>query len=102
MEKTINTLKEELKKLAVTIHNDKFTLKRFQREEPNAPHTSQLQLSLYINRLYCRHRHIAYSMLKGRTYEQIEPKCREDNKPNMKLVQGIINEHKTKDVCACA
>jgi len=33
-----------------------------------------------------RHRLLAYGYLRGRTYKQMESKCREDNKPDPKLI----------------
>ena len=47
-----------------------------------------------------RHKHIAYCMLFGRKYEEIENKCRENNTPNMKYVEKIMEEHREpEDVC---
>lgn len=40
-----------------------------------------------------RHKHIAYSMMRGRKYEQIEQKTRPDNKADMKYVEQIIAEY---------
>ena len=47
-----------------------------------------------------RHHHIAYSLIKGTFYENIE-NPRENNKPDMDFVQEIANAYKTtKNVCA--
>ena len=40
-----------------------------------------------------RHKHIAYSMLKGKEYEQIEPYVRPGNEPSMKLVEQYMEEY---------
>lgn len=50
-----------------------------------------------------RHKHIAYCLLRGRTYEQIE-QPRYDNKPNMRLVEQYVAEYaeEVKDEALCA
>lgn len=48
-----------------------------------------------------RHYHIAYSLLKGKTYDQIEKKCHEDNQPDMALIQEIRNAY-IENVCVSA
>lgn len=101
MEKNFKVLKEELKQLAVELHSEKIDLKKNQREGAIVA-ACALQYSILKNRMDCRHKHIAYSMMKGRTYEQIEPKCKEDNKPNMDLVKRIIDEYSAQNVRACA
>jgi len=48
-----------------------------------------------------RHRHIAYCMLRGRRYEQIELTCKVP--PNFRIVDKIMEEHaQQKTVCAGA
>jgi len=39
-----------------------------------------------------RHRHIAYSLVRGNKYHQIERTVREGNEPNMKMVIRILEE----------
>ena len=39
-----------------------------------------------------RHRHIAYSLVRGNKYHQIERTVREGNEPNMKMVILILEE----------
>jgi hypothetical protein len=39
-----------------------------------------------------RHKLIAYSMVKGKSYEEIERNVREDNKPNWSFIRGIQDE----------
>jgi hypothetical protein len=38
---------------------------------------------------YFRHMHLAYCLLKGRKYEQIENKVRSGNEPDQKLIKKI-------------
>lgn len=40
-----------------------------------------------------RHLHIAYSLLRGQTMKQIEPKVRINNEPDLKLVERIIEHY---------
>lgn len=96
MEKNIKVLKQELKQFALELHNDKADLKKTQRETGYA---GNLQFSLHVKKREYRHKHISYSMMRGRTYEQIEQKCAENNKPDMALIQRILDEYNTKNVC---
>lgn len=77
------TLKEELKQLAIELKALK-------------PWTN------HSKKRICRHKHIAYSMMRGRTYEQIEAKCRKGNSPDQNLIQEIIRAYGTTDVCVGA
>jgi len=84
------SLKKELKIKAAEIRKTKIQIKELQKSRDYA---GKLQYSLlHLKRDY-RHKHIAYSMLRGRTYEQIEPKCHENNKPNMDFVKEIMDEY---------
>ncbi len=95
----MNLLKNELKAKAAEIRKTRVELKELQRSGQIAGHHQYSLISL--KRDY-RHRHIAYSMLRGRSYEQIEPKCREDHKPNMDLVKEIMDEYAKENVCVGA
>lgn len=101
MEKNFKTLKAELKIEASDLHNIKAETKKTQRENGSASACTLQYTILKMKRDY-RHRHIAYSLMKGRTYEQIEPKCAENNKPDHELIQRIISEYNTTNVRACA
>ena len=99
--KNYKTLKQEIKQDALEIRSDKETLKKTQRGElPGS--ASTLQCMLFYKRRDSRHRHIAYSMMRGNTYEQIERKCHKDNQPNMDLIKRIIDEYSAQAVCAGA
>jgi len=90
-------LKEQLKAEAIKLRSQRLDIKKLQQ---NGKYAGHLQCSqIYLKSNY-RHKHIAYSLMRGRTYEQIEPTCR--NKPDMDRVKEIINEYSEKDVCASA
>ena len=44
-----------------------------------------------------RHKHIAYCMMRGRSYEEIE-QPREDNKPDMVHVQLLMEKYDRKEI----
>jgi len=77
--KTMKEMKAYLKETAVKI-------KEAKKQRKGATYGFVEVLDSYnpqINLRYqYRHHHIAYSLLRGRTMEQIERTCREDNKPN--------------------
>jgi len=41
--------------------------------------------------------------LRGKTYEQIESKCHENNQPDQELIQRFVNEYTEieENVCSC-
>lgn len=44
-----------------------------------------------------RHLHIAYSLLLGNTYEQIEQNVRENNQPDWTLISSIIEKYQNQE-----
>ena len=62
----LHILKEELKQLKIEIR----TLKS-KRKTSDCGYVSGLDHERYI----ARHKHLAYCLMRGRTYEQIEEKC---------------------------
>lgn len=96
--RNIHTLKAEQKVRAAEIRADKATIKKTQRENGSGS-AADLQWFILKKKRDYRHVHIAYSMLRGKTYEQIEPKCRKGNEPDQELIREIIDAC-TKDVCA--
>jgi len=84
-------LKEEQKSLAKRIREQKEEVKNTQRSGSFA--WQHQALLLKMQREY-RHKHIAYSMLLGRTMEQIEPKVREHNEPSMATVKRLMDQYK--------
>lgn len=92
-------LKMELKKLAKEIKE----WKRNRKED------KQLELGIYQweaegqvkwRKDDFRHKHIAYCILRGRKYEQIENYCRVS--PDFGRIDKIIESHGPKTICASA
>ena len=98
--KNIWTLKKELKQLAAELRTERAELKKEQRE--GKVEASIRQYTILKKRKNYRHRHIAYCLLRGRTYEQIESHCRQGNEPDQTLIQELISEYRTDNVRACA
>lgn len=90
----LKQLKSELKDLAVEIRS----LKSTRKSVPNG-YVHGLARAQYI----FRHKHIAYCILRGKSYEQVELKVREGNEPNKKLVIDYVEQYKevvNETVCA--
>lgn len=92
-------LKAELKKLAKEIRKWKRNRKEDKRFELKM---KQWQVQDKIDRRKddFRHKHIAYCMLRGRTYEQIENYCKVP--PNFDVINSIKEQHTPKALCASA
>jgi hypothetical protein len=90
-----SVIKSELKKLAVEIHETKKAFKDSQRNGTWRV-TEELRSKCSSLSWGFRHDHIAYSMLRGRTYEQIEAKVAKGNEPNMELVMEIMEDLRSK------
>lgn len=100
--KTIHEFKEMQKTSALEIRTQKDEVKKTQREKKYA---GILQCKLISAKKQYRLNHIAYSLLKGRLYEQIEQKTKEQNKLtdyDWETVEKIKNEYSQKDVCVSA
>lgn len=100
-QKNVKTLKEELKVLAQNIKTAKQerktvrftgtrTLKSPYTWQDDADYACEQTRKLSYE---FRHKHIAYCMLRGKSYEVIEPKVRQGNEPNMRYVQSLIEEY---------
>lgn len=83
----LKQLKSELKTLSSEIRQKKSLRKKPLNEFGNGyvPGLAGAQFD-------ARHTHLAYCMLRGRTYEQIEPTVRENNKANLDYVQALIDK----------
>ena len=94
-------LKVELKSLAEKIKESKVELKKYQRE--NGGYDGGFYMSLYRLKYEYRHRHIAYSQLRGKTYEEIESKHTRIS-PDFSYIKEIMdaNAEISQDVRACA
>ena len=60
------------------------------RKQKKGRYAGRKQVLLSTLKKEYRHYHIVYCLLRGKKYEQIEPKCRKDNNPDFDL----INEYK--------
>ena len=87
-------IKEMLKTEAVEIATRKVACKNKQR---SGTYAGREQSTLLDMRYEWRHKFIAYCQLKGRTLDEIEPKCRVGNEPDQNLVDKFKEEF-TRDV----
>lgn len=84
--------KTEMKKMKQWLKDEAIRLRELKSEikaEARAGHIGKagsLQYDLYLDRLTYRWNHIAYSMAKGKTYEQIESHTKDGNTPNMNWI----------------
>lgn len=75
-----NELKVEAKELA--------TLKiEIKEKQKSGGYAGSMQCDLIDKRHEWRHKFIAYCTLKGRTIDEIESNCHEDNQPDLRLVE---------------
>jgi len=97
-------LKIECKSLAEKIKATKVELKKYQKE--NGGCDGGIYMSLYRLRYEYRHKHIAYSQLRGRKYEEIEStrKLSICNDPDFTYIKEIMDANREipQDVRACA
>ena len=84
-------LKMELKELAKEIKLWKFLRKPINRKDTGLQQWD-VDYGLFQDKREFRHKHIAYCLLRGRSYGQIE-QPREDNKPDMIYVQMVMEEY---------
>lgn len=89
----IQKLKQELKLEAAAIRQNR-SAGRFNQshEARNLPDRKEV-VRLLVYPWVWRHRHIAYCLLRGRTYEQIENKVKEGNEPDWKLIEKIKEDY---------
>ena len=95
-----SALKQELKSLAIEIHTNKAAFKNSQRVGTWRV-TEELRDTCYGQSRLARHLLIAYSMLRGRTYEQVESRVSSysaysslPNTPDMDWVNQIMDQHR--------
>lgn len=84
---TKNEIKDMMKKDGQNLRTAKIELKEVQRGNDTSISEWKKMDEVQMMKWHNRHKHIAYSMLKGRPLEEIENYCREDNKPNLDLVE---------------
>jgi hypothetical protein len=90
--KRSNPVKEELKKMAEKLRQIRIDIAETQKKGEYAGYMQSEQRFLKFE---FRHRHIAYCMLRGRSYEQIERKFREGHEPDMNYVEKLQEQFKT-------
>ena len=109
MNTKLNILKEELKKITAALKKYKPEYRKQQSKisKENIDRFGNLskeqikfisdysKLENLISKCKYNYRylHIAYCLLRGKKYEQIEPKVRENNKPNWKLIDAIKEKY---------
>jgi len=89
----------ELKILLKNLSSEIRTIKT-RLSKPHDANCALLQAKLHWMKSDCRHKHIAYCLLRGRPYEVIE-KPRQGNEPNQILIKEIMDAY-TENVRACA
>lgn len=92
-------LKSELKQLAREIREWKNNRKQDKRRELGMRQW-EIESKITWRSYDFRHKHIAYCMLRGRTYEQIENYCKES--PDFDRIKRIMEEYEPKTLCASA
>ena len=91
MKKKLKDLKQELKQLAKLIRSTKIEHKEYQRSN-QWNEIESTRRTIELSQYNFRHKHIAYCMARGRTYEQIEPKVREGNEPNKTYITSVLDD----------
>lgn len=92
-------MKDELKQLAKEIHEWKGNRKQDKRALLKME-LNEVQGKIDWRQDEFRHIHIAYCMLRGRTYEQIENHCRVF--PNFIRINKLMADNEQKTICASA
>jgi len=92
-------LKAQLKKLAKEIRYWKSNRKQEKRAALGL-WLYQIDGKIDVRANEFRHKHIAYCMLRGRAYEEIEQKC--NTSPDWTYIDSIKEEYEQKDLCASA
>ncbi len=91
-------LKAELKALAKEIRKLKYKRDHWwdYRRHGQGYYAGNVQIKAYD----FRHKHIAYCMMRGREYKEIERYCREA--PDFRRIDNIKAEHGKETLRACA
>ena len=97
MNAKVYELKMYLKNSAAMLREMKNEHKKTQRETRGAG----LEGELYRARRDYRHKHIAYCLIRGKEYKQIESPA-SDNQPDWAIIREDQNAYTaSSDVCAC-
>lgn len=100
----IKSKKYYLKGLAQQIRSLKDELKQFYKdkkelgfEEFRKKHEGRwnydIERDIRKAKYEFRHQHIAYCLIRGRSYEQVESKVRENNEPNQDYIKQLLEEY---------
>lgn len=108
---TIKEMKQQLKAMALAIRTNRQEFRQNQREHSlwknvhpeyfaaawNSPIAQEYRKLPYkwfspADVRNYRYLHIVYCLARGRTYEQIEPKVREGNEVDMKIIEKMLAE----------
>lgn len=91
MREQLEILKSELKIDAKNLSLKKVEMKQVMRDNINQAYV--LQGEVITDKRILRHKHIAYCLSKGTSYELIEPKCGADNKPWFPTVKNYVEKY---------
>jgi len=89
--KTIHDIKQHNIELAQRIRETRQALKQDGQN-------SDIAYELWVRSREFRSWHIAYCLIRGKSYEQIEPKVGEFNEPNWSFVNQILGDFHYEDV----
>lgn len=96
----LKELKSRLKELALFNRQYKSKFKDMQRGNITWQDLSTFARTAPVGDY--RHMHIAYCLLRGRKYEQIENKVRPGNEPNWTHVESVLQQYREVDEIACS
>jgi hypothetical protein len=103
----IQKMKAELKALALNIRLTRAAGKEYQRSGGTIDKFPKDSIGLWRSVPEFRHKHIAYCLARGKTYEQIESKVHEHNKLTEKhwekinsMVKAVQDEQEALRPCA--
>jgi predicted DNA binding CopG/RHH family protein len=86
----IKSRKYYLKGLSIQIRELKIEFKELERNKKDSySKRREVQKAKYE----FRHQHIAYCIARGRTYEQVEQKVRENNEPNQDYIRELLETY---------
>lgn len=95
--RTIKEFKEEQKQGAEELRQYRYDVKKAQREK-RFGYNDPSPWDLFKKSREWRHKHIAYCMLRGREYHEIESKVRDGNEPDMGEVKRIMSNYSPPEV----
>jgi hypothetical protein len=90
--RNIEILKQFIKETAKQIRTVRYQYKEAQRCSCTTI-SNKLLLQLLSLQYTCRHHHIAYCELRGKTRVQIEPKNREHHEPNESYIKQLKEQY---------